>query len=31
MTAAGANCGREIKGKELSMSTVELNLPHACI
>ena len=27
----GANCGREIKGKELSMSTVELNLPHACI
>ena len=24
----GANCGREIKGKELSKSTVELNLPH---
>ena len=23
----GANCGREIKGKELSKSTVELNLP----
>ena len=27
----GANCGREIKGKELSKPTVELNLPHACI
>ena len=27
----GANCGREIKGKELSVSAVELKSPHVFI